>query len=583
MAVSYSFQNRFSYPQPSGITPSIGVEEIDQLSEEELEQIAPDLAEMAQMVRQYSVLLNRTTTADIFKIITRQADPQIAARLSAAKDKNTNTSLFKGLEAVQTVMFNDPSRVTGSTNNYLNSQLFSDGIRRVSAALTAAILLGRLPEVQREYAKELRDNAYEDLSIIVETYVLSSQSTGQIEDDRKEDAPVCFYFEPIDFNIPEEEILSLEWYCPSITLNWITVQQYTGLTSTWHLVSDLADAINQYTSQDPEATLLATAELNSIKNTGVNYHTLSFYPRYSVSGIIAHSINVRIQSRTKSTPVKSNLVLGETQHNLINSNYGMTPFKWGTTLSGIASYPVNGSIVVVAAAKTATTASLNIDDEEYTPTVVYFRNKQNYQLVVDPETSISSISPATPPVDTLSFKYRIQPWQPNLSNINKEQEEISEDFIRQRDYESIVNQIELDNSRYSQIAVQLMNGLARINLKTKTSGCVIRNDPTYSLEPMSALELIAWGMSKSISYVILDILEIPEDIEVATGDIVKPRTSFSNRPRSIRVPVKNPNYLSGVHDINSPQEEIKVVNKKRFQPWQDILDEESRVQHFTIR
>lgn len=583
MAVSYSFQNRFSYPQPSGVTPSIGVEVLEELSEEELEQVAPDLAEMAQMVREYSVLLNRTSTSDIFKIITRQADPQIAARLSAAKDKNTNTSLFSGLEAVQTVMFNDPSRVTGTPSNYLNSQLFSDGIRRVSAALSAAILLARLPEVQREYAKELRDSAYEDLALIVETYALSAQDTTTDTTKRDEDAPVAFYFQPLDFTVPDGQLLSLEWYSPSFTLNWVSVQQYTGAVSTWHLVADLADAINQYTSQDPEATLLASAELGSVEHLREDYHTLSFYPRYSVAGIIAHSINVRIQTRPIADSPKPNITLGATQDNPTNSDYGLTPFQWGITLDGIGNYPVNGSIVVVSAAKTTTAASLDISNEDYVPTVLYFRNKNTYQLVTDPITSVETISPDSPPKDSLTFQYRIQPWQPNLSSLDKEQEEITEDFVRLRDYESVANQVELDNSRYSQIAVQLMNGLARINLKTKTSGCVIRNDPTDALEPMSALELIAWGMSKSISYVILDILEVPEDIEVATGDLIKPRTSFSSKPRSVRVPVKNPTYLGGVQELGAPQEEIKVINKQRFQPWQDILDEESRIQHFIIR
>lgn len=579
MAVNYSFENRFSYPQASGVTPSIGVDVLGELSEEELEQVAPDLATMAQMVREYSVLLSRTTTADIFKVITRQADPQIAARLAAAKDRNTNDSLFKGLDAVQTVMFNDPNRVSGAAPSYLNSQLFSDGIRRVSAALSASILLARLPEVQREYASQIKETALEDLGLIVETYALGATTATDDTTKKDEDAGVAFYFEPADFIIPDGELLSLEWYSPLFTLEWVPVQQYTGAVSTWHLVSDLADAINQYTSQDLESALLASAELGSVEHLGVDYHTLSFYPRYSVTGIVAHSINVRIQTRPIAESAKPNLTLGATQADPTNSVYGLTPFQWGITLDGIGNYPINGSIVVVASGKATTTSPSQVDDS-YTPTVLYFRNKTKYSYIQDPDTLAETVTPDIPPPDSVSFKYRLQPWQPNLSHLDEEPVLTEEDFERLRDYQSLVNQVELDNSRYSQLAVQLMNGLARVNLKTKASGCVIRNDPTDALEPMAALELVAWGMSKSISYIILDLLYIPDDMEVATGDLIKPRTQFSNKPRSVRVPVKNPSYLSGVIELGTPVEEIKVIAKQRFHPWQEILDEDARVQQF---
>jgi hypothetical protein len=578
MAVSYSFQNRFSYPQPSGVTPSIGLEVLDSLTEEELEQLAPDLAQMAEMVREYSVLLTRTTTADIFKIITRQADPQIAARLAAAKDRNTNDSLFRGVEAIQTIMFNDPSRVEGTPSTYLNSGLFSDGIRRVSAALTAAILLARLPEVQREYADQVRKNALEDLALIVETYLLTKETSGDLA-KRDEDAPVAFYFEPLDFTIPDGQLISLEWYSPHFTLEWMTIQEYTGDISTWHLVSDLADAINQYTSLDKEASLLAVAELGAVEHLGLNYHTLSFYPRYNIAGIIAHSINVRIQTRPIANEPKANLLIGGTQNDPTTSVYGLTPFKWGITLEGIRDYPVNGSIVIVTSSR-ATTSS---PPDDYVPTVLYFRNKDTYRLIPEETTGELIVDPSVPlPVHSSKLHYRIQPWQPNLSYLDQEQEEIEEDFVRLYDYDSIANQVELDNSRYSQIAVQLMNGLARINLKTKAAGCVIRNDSTDALRPMSALELVAWGFSKSIGYIILDLLVIPEGIEVATGDLKAPRTDFSDKPRSVRVQVRNPGALGSIVDLDAPLEEVKVIARKPFQPWQDILDEDRTVQQYTL-
>jgi hypothetical protein len=576
MAANYSFQNRFSYPQPSGVTPSIGVDALEDLTEEELEQVAPDLAEMAQMVREYSVLLSRTTTSDIFKIITRQADPQIAARLAAAKDRNTNTSLFSGLDAIQTIMFNDESRVTGTPSTYLNSRLFSDGMRRVSAALSAAILLARLPEVQREYAKQIRDDAYKDLELIVETYLLSP-ATAAANETKKPDNPVAFYFEPLDFDVPAGEVLCLEWYSPSFTTEWVAIQQYAGAVSTWNIVSDLADAINQYTSQDLDSALLAVAELGSVEHRGEGYHSLSFYPRFTIAGVIGHSINVRIQSRPVATPNKPDIVLGNTQNDPASSDYGLTPFKWGITLDGIRNFPVNGAIVVVSGARAAT-ISPNQADTDYVPTVLWFRNKTRFTTTTDPDTSVVTVSPSDPPEDSLTFRYRLQPWQPNTSFQDNELETIEEQFERLYNYDSVIEQVELDNSRYSQIAVQLMNGMARINLKTRASGAVIRNDPTTVPTPMAALELVAWGISRSIHYIILDLLDIPKDIEVATGDLIAPRTNFSDKPRSVRVMVKNMYNLTGNLDLDAPRDDIKVVAKQQYQPWRDILDEAANVQ-----
>jgi hypothetical protein len=52
---------------------------------------------------------------------------------------------------------------------------------------------------------------------------------------------------------------------------------------------------------------------------------------------------------------------------------------------------------------------------------------------------------------------------------------------------------------------------------------------------MSAIELICFTARNPETWTILDILEIPPDIYIATGDLKGPVTPFSNNPRSIRV------------------------------------------------
>jgi hypothetical protein len=78
-----------------------------------------------------------------------------------------------------------------------------------------------------------------------------------------------------------------------------------------------------------------------------------------------------------------------------------------------------------------------------------------------------------------------------------------------------------------------MNSLQALTATTRLLGCIVRDDLISESAPMAAVELIAWSVTSPITYLVLDILSVPADIEIALGDIRSPQTTFSNLPLTI--------------------------------------------------
>lgn len=554
MATTFSFADRFSYPAADGVGSGTPAVDAQSLTDADLEAESQDLADMARMVRAYSLLLQRRTTLEIFNIVTTQADPRIALILAAAKKRKDNFPLFGGLAAVKEIMFNDAARAPTGTG-LANRNLFSDGIRRVAAALTAATLIAQLSQVkeQAEHAQIIEKNALADLDRIVETYQLS-ESVTQTPAESEQDLPVGFYFEPKDLTIPTGKTLRVEWQVPGVSNSWSRVADYMGSVSTWQIVNAIADDMNSQIVLNPDTALLAAADLsgpyltNPINPNATQYHQLVFYPRNPQPGMLAYSINLKIET----------LLLVEPDTTAVDWPVGRSPFIWGNHGSSLNTYPVNGSMVVLRYNKLSSASSVA---ENYDPVVVYFRN-------------VLSKVP-TVPEDLAHLRFRIQPWQPTLSTAELPTE-ITVDIPRLYDTDPEA-QAALDADRYSQVSLALLNALAELNVDTRVTGALIRNDPPTAAGPTSAVELIAWSNSRVITHVVLDILEVPADIETATGNRMRDLTLYSSNPKSVRV--KNPlNGTGGVVDGVLKKEQAYVVKRPAPRLWQSILDESKSIE-----
>lgn len=560
MSTTFSFADRFSYPSPDGPSPTVSAKAAQTLTEAQLFSLSEDLTEMVAMVRNYSVIVQKASATQIFNTITTESDPRIGLILAAAKSKIDNQPLFGQTSGIKEIMFNDPARPNATL--YTNRDLFSDGIRRVSAALTASRLIGQLAQIpqQADHSKWIEEQALADLDRIVQTWELRNKQLDNADND-SETSSASFYFEPLDFTVPTEKEVVVEWQSPAISPDWSLVGNYTGDVSTWQIVSDLSDAINSQNIIDPDNTILAAAELagpyivNPAYPNSIQYHVLSFYPRRPVPGVYAYSINIRI-----------NVVLLPTQtDNSPDFPLNRSPFIWGNLGVALNTYIVNGQIIVIRYNKLL---SDRAEAENYQPFVLYARNKYIY-------TATDTTTP--PPAGEIVI--RAQPWQPNLSGTDENSNPFSTieiPFPRLISPDPAI-QLELDNNRFSQFMLALSNSLAEFNIDAGVTSALIRNDAVTANNPSAALELVAWARRISIAGVVLDILKLPEDIEVATGDRGRAVTSYSSKPRSIVVPNPYTSSANGLIDASMRKEQSFILKRKKSPIWQICKDEAEAV------
>lgn len=544
MAISLNFEDRFSYPDPNGVAPGVSKQTAEQLSDAELLEISPELSEMVSMVRYHSVLLQQTSALEIFKIITTSSDPQIALYLAAAKSKKNNEPLFGGLEAVKELMFAD-SRPGGTS--YTNRNLLSDGLRRVSAALTASIIIGQLAQLveQREHSKLVREDAIRDLERIVATWELSDDRDSQTKKD-EEEIPSAFFFEPKTFTVPAEKRLIVEWQSPSISAGWAPVGEYSSSVETWQIVNDLANAINSQATFNPDNLFLAAPELsgpyftNRINLTPTQYHCLNFYPRKPQSGVVAYSINIRVTVA---------LVEGQTDTSSVAFPVGRSPFIWGTQGDSLNNYSVNGSIIIIRYNRAQAASLIN---EAYNPFVLYFRKKEG------------AITP-----DNAVLSYSVQPWQ-RLNQQGLDEEEITQKVTLNIDRLISDDQETADAERFSRVAEMLAESMTVDLTETYVATAIIHNEPLTTSSPHAAIELVPWARQRVISAIVLNILELPSDIEIATGNRAGPISTFASKPMSIMV--NNP-FTDNASLIVHKKEQSFISERKKPSFWTAIKDE----------
>lgn len=541
MSIQLNFSDRFSYPEPNGI-PGYSADQMETLTEAQILEAAPELSSMVDIVRRSSVLLRRKTALEIFKIITFESDPRIALVLASAKRRSDSTYLFQGLVQVQEVMFASTTRgVSGQTNR----TLFSDGIKRVSAMLTASVLIGQLAQVseQAEHAKVLEKQALEDLDRVCLTYELSgSTSSGYTAEIEEQPS---FIFNSGNLTLAANESIRCSWYATHLTNSWVELPAYTGPVTpdnpipVWRIVSDIADSINQVSVLYEGIGLVASVQLAGKKNEFYsNTHLLRFYPRSANTGLTTFSLNFRIQKYTGTVP----------------SNPNVAPFVWGININSLTNNIINGLIFVLKDSKTATLSA----EQEIEPQVLYIRNRVQY------------VAGGSVPPTTAKVKYRLQFWSPNEIIASSDFEEIT--IIRKVD-EDQQKQLDLDNSRYSQVAVELLQAITTERNYSGMTGALVKNDPLFSYPPEAAIELIAWTLSRLNVYVVLDILELPIDIEIATGNLVNAYSIYSNNPKSVRVEARTLAGGAIINNTSFTQPPLLSTQSKRSSIVRNIEDE----------
>jgi len=550
MATTLNFADRFSYPAPNGISPTITADAAASLTDAQIIAASPDLAAMASLVRGFSVILSRQTTYAIFIIITSISDARIALFLAAAKKKTDNTNLFRGLVEVKELMYANPA--IGATN-YINRTLFSDGIRAVSAMLTASVLVGQLAQLpeQAEHSRMLEARAMADLERICMTYELSQAELAAASTTTEDTADSSIFFMAEDFTLTTGQTVVVTWFAAGLTSTWQPSNTYSGSFSAWQIVADLAEAINQTTVRyEHDATIIAVAQLAGARTDFPEVHSLAFFPRTPAKGIVAHSLSIRI----------------ELQNAGVGS--GTCPVTWGLYPPALSTRIVNGLIFVFKENR-ASAISGSETDTLIQPTVLYLRNNVSYNYIAG--------GTVVPPTDS-TIKIRVQFWM--AADPDPTTDFLNIDFPRLLSTDPTA-QANLDNLRFSQAAVAILQGVTATRNSSGVSAAIIRNEgiSDVPLPPMAAVEIVAWTLSRMDTYVILDILQLPADLEMATGNLVEPVTLFSNNPKSIRakcITISSGALVGPDGGVNA--QPLLVKGPKRSMMWQRIQDEAAQVE-----
>lgn len=467
--MSIRFDDRWTYDNPA-----LAAVPLTSLTDQQLANLSPDFVRYATQVRGHSILTRQKTLVEIYRIATLESDPRIALYLAAAKDKK-GRRMFPTMEAVKAAMFGPTS---SSSSSFLDPErnIFVQGIWRVSAALTAARLIGQLSQIEEQanHAIWLEKQALRDLEELLRV-VDAEEFTSEQKVEVRE-----FVFEVTEMVLIRP--LHIRLFMPSQNLShWTDVATLTGQVSTARICSLIADAINQRCLASSDGNVLAAPILAG----GSGLHRIELTARRRDLIVAAEAITVAF-------------------------DYGdyVLPFRWGVRSDELSTMPVNSALLLVQQGRVSA-LSQNPDDQNYQPTVLYFRPAP----ADDNGTPLDDNGQPITQWATVPLTFRVSPTMDTAKSVS----------------------VPLGSDRPSLVATTLLNELHALKDAVKALGALFRNDPSSANGALTALELVAWTLTNPEAWIVLDLLEIPPDVEVAVGNLQGPFTDFSRKPRSIRV------------------------------------------------
>jgi hypothetical protein len=481
---------------------------LDTITDVQLSSISPVLYEMVTVIRGYSVLIRRKSIREIYEVIINQSDPRIALILAASRD-NSGNQLFPTLTIVKTFMFGTvDDTVVKADVSFNEKSIFISGIRRVSCALSAAYLIGQLSQVpeQAQHSIILEKQAIDDLDRILKVPEL--KSAIQQAHNNEETKP-RIYFEPTKINIGDR-VLKVSVYLSTISSLWVDVNNYTNTINITNIIADISDYINEATLNSKTSNILASPVMSGI----LNLHYIEF------------------DSRLRKVEINTELVSVKFSFTDSQGTFIELPFKWGLDNKNLLPYAVNSCLIQVDQSGNA--SAIESVNDEYKLDTIYFRTRE-----VDDAGNEIIIADGT--IDNL--EYRISPTQ----------------------VDSILLEVAYDSleDRPNLMAVSLLNSLFEFKAETKVLGSIIQNDPVTVTTPMTGLQLVAWTITNKEVDLILDILDIPLDIEIALGNIKGPMTTFSNKPRSVRVKTQFERQSNILEEDMSNSSRVKLIRNRQ--------------------
>jgi hypothetical protein len=434
---------------------------------------SPSFIILTKALREYSVLLANLKYSRVYQLITQDSDPEIALILLSAL--NAENQPRYTIEQIEALLWGG-----GNLPRYAE---YSQGVTEISIKFAAAIAIGAfaVQEYQYQTAEFLRKQALISLDRI-STLAANNAAIATANSSGTEGVTEArFYFEPLEITLATD--LTVSFFIPNAITSpsWTLAVTYPAgqVIHTRKIAADIALAINRYTLNLSSSSNIIAAVSQSGQGT---FPYIDFALREYILGYNGDLVSVQFEQ------------LGSPQADL--------PFKWGVEVEDLYPTFINSCILLLrnpkgTALSTISTARSTSKLLDYN--VLYFRSK------------LPTVSDPTPS-PTGDLTYRLS---------------VSEQVAR------VVSSAVSTAPRYSQQAIGLMNSLQALTATTRLLGCIVRDDLISESAPMAAVELIAWSVTSPITYLVLDILSVPADIEIALGDIRSPQTTFSNLPLTI--------------------------------------------------
>jgi hypothetical protein len=492
---------------------------INTISDVQLNTNYPDLATAIQSVKRHSVLLTKKSNLEIYLAITEHADPKIGLILAAARD-NSGNQLFGSTEIVKQFMFGtDTNETQISDVTFRDHQVFIDGIKRVSIALAASLLIGQLAQIpeQLRHAEYLEKEALKDLDRILQVPTLQAVKESKSQEELTYKS---FYFQPLTFTTPTT--LQVEVFLTGLN-RWELVNTYLTSTqlSTATIASDIADTINRITISSSSSNLIASVVLAGDNDL--------------------HQIDFR--TRQRDLVVYTDLVSIKFTDTLTNSQ--TLAFNWGIKPTLLKPYLVNSLLLAVESTRVSSLPTANENDDTILNTL-YFRQIPDA------------------PIESNTLEYRISPTM--TESIELEIEDLPDTDRANIAATALLNSLfELKESN------KVLGSIIQ-NDPTST--------PQPS-QVYSGIYLVSYTATKKITEFILDVLTIPSDLEVAVGTRYYPITSFSTKPRSITVKAYYQSIFSPLDDAVGKSLIVKAKPASITQRMADI--KEAQYKSYTPR
>lgn len=550
----------------------------------------PDLIDLInsesfiRKVRRTSVTLSNAgliSNEDIKEIALGESFPRVALILSTTRSKKGSelNPVFGGLspKADYESQYREIRRV-------ILSSVYSEGIQRIVASLTAALCIKQIPlnsDIQLfDLGKELENQALSDLDRIIGLIEVTGAqaSFNNSAEPSASDANIYFASSIDPFYISEEvfskikgkaavlEDVQLSSYInvpfgyKAFCWIYITGTSIEGDVETGFfiqegaLVEEVIESIAMHTNEaciEKNSTLICSPNRGSLKRETLTYKKSELYPSANLD--LNKEITFTLSTRLHYITFSSRTLSTEVNRELISIRLFLLPEELAPDSDTAIANRYNPTLQDMEGVVYGTKNSYYCLD-----------NKGPHSLLIDVERGAAStdISNKVDQIDTLYFRIK-----PNcLTSDVGGNLSIRIASPPNEDYTEWTLPIPLGSSAES-ITLSLLSSIYERHLESKILG---------AMPHPNAIQVIPFTKTDTEVRMVLDIIELPDCIEVATGTAIKPLTQYKGEPRSITVKTVATLPLEGNSSFNTSPHAAKVSNliKKgsRIQAVYDKID-----------